>query len=101
MTYTEPTPVQKVALLIPCGYCGADPNVWCRTRGGRRYEYLHSLRGWPVQQLGSHEYREGMIDAWSEVRSIITSGDYRGRAPANLTELLSWLNGRLTAWEKL
>jgi hypothetical protein len=42
-----------------------------------------------------------MIDAWSEVRSIITSGDYRGRPPANLTELLSWVNGRLTAWEKL
>jgi hypothetical protein len=101
MTYTDPTPVQAVALLTPCGYCGAAPDVWCRTRGGHRYEYLHAVRDRPVQRLSSREYREGMIDAWSEVRSIITSGDYRGRPPANLTELLSWVNGRLTAWEKL
>lgn len=56
MTFARPSAIEKIAVQMPCEYCGADPNDWCETKSGGRYNYLHSDREWAVRtgwSLGS------------------------------------------------
>lgn len=58
--------VDEVALLLPCSFCGAESEDWCRTRkSGAPSMYLHNARTVPIWDL----YQKGRADGkrfWAE-----------------------------------
>lgn len=44
MSRNRPTEVQAQELTYPCQYCGAEPGMWCLTKSGTPYGYLHADR---------------------------------------------------------
>jgi hypothetical protein len=45
---------------IECPYCGTKPPYWCVTKSGRVAQWLHSDRQWPLRNLISKAYDDGI-----------------------------------------
>lgn len=44
MSATEPTDVQLAEMQFRCDFCMVGPGEWCRSKSGKRAQYLHFHR---------------------------------------------------------
>lgn len=57
--------LDALALLFPCGYCGAQPEEWCVTArpysrpAGQRVTWLHEARLGPLREAWRAGWRDG------------------------------------------
>lgn len=76
MSRTQPTALERLAILEVCRVCGAGLEVWCvTTRGrapGKRWaSWLHADRLYVPQRAHQVGYTEGQADAFHGIRQEV------------------------------